>query len=385
VPTLADVVAVLDEQYDPSWAASWDAVGLVCGDPAAPVRRVLFAVDPVEAVVAEAIAYGADLIVAHHPLLLRAVHGVAATTPKGRLVHDMIRNGIALHVAHTNADVASPGVSDALAAAVGVVDGVRPLVASDGDPLDKLVTFVPHDDVDRVVDALAAAGAGALGAYSRCAYLVDGTGTFLPGEGAEPTIGAVGRVEVVPGEAGRDGRAARAARRSRPGAARRASVRGARLRRRRGRCAPRGSAGSAASGAWPRTPRSATSPARSPRRCPRLPRASASPAIRPPGSVRSPCAAGPATTSSPLSRAAAPTSTSPPTSATTRPARRWRTSASHSSMSRTGPASGRGCGRPLTGWSALSPSARPTALRWTPACRRSSPIRGASPADARCP
>ncbi len=88
---LRDVVAALDQLYDPATAESWDAVGLVCGDPGAPVRRVQFAVDPVRATVDEAIAAGADLLVTHHPLLLRGVHGVPATTPKGRIVHDLIR------------------------------------------------------------------------------------------------------------------------------------------------------------------------------------------------------------------------------------------------------------------------------------------------------
>ncbi len=77
-PTLQEVVAVLERVYDPSWAESWDAVGLVCGDPDAAVRRVVFAVDPVTAVVDEAIARGADLLVTHHPLFLRGVHGVAS-------------------------------------------------------------------------------------------------------------------------------------------------------------------------------------------------------------------------------------------------------------------------------------------------------------------
>lgn len=120
------VVQVFDELYDPSWAADWDAVGLVCGDPNAAISRVLFAVDPVSEVVDEAIDWSADLIVAHHPLFLRGVHGVAATTPKGTLVHRMLTHGTALHVCHTNADAAAPGVSDALAATLGLTD-LRPL------------------------------------------------------------------------------------------------------------------------------------------------------------------------------------------------------------------------------------------------------------------
>ena len=133
MPKLSDVISALEELYPPRWAESWDAVGLVCGDPAAEVRRVLFAVDPVQAVVDEAVEWGADLVVTHHPLYLRGTTSVAATTAKGRVVHTLISSGIALHVAHTNADHAAPGVSDALAEAVGLrVTG--PLVADPTDP-----------------------------------------------------------------------------------------------------------------------------------------------------------------------------------------------------------------------------------------------------------
>jgi dinuclear metal center YbgI/SA1388 family protein len=125
-PSLGDVVGVLDGLYDPAWAESWDAVGLVTGELDQPVRKVLFAVDPMRAVVDEAIEGGFDLIVSHHPLLLRRVNSVAAINPKGKVVHDLIRNNVALHVCHTNADNANPGVSDALAAALGVT-GTRPL------------------------------------------------------------------------------------------------------------------------------------------------------------------------------------------------------------------------------------------------------------------
>ncbi|WP_026416814.1 Nif3-like dinuclear metal center hexameric protein [Actinomadura oligospora] len=131
---LSQVIAVLDDLYPPAWAESWDAVGLVCGDPDQEVRRVLLAVDPVAAVVDEALEWDADLIVTHHPLLLRGVHGVPANTPKGRLVHRLIKNDVALFTAHTNADVAVPGVSDALARAVGVTGELRPIVPSAEDP-----------------------------------------------------------------------------------------------------------------------------------------------------------------------------------------------------------------------------------------------------------
>src|ERR671918_2163094 len=84
VPRLADVIAVLDGLYDPSRAEHWDAVGLVCGDPDAEVERVLLAIDPVSVVAEEAVEWRADLLVTHHPLFLRPVHGAAATPAEGR-------------------------------------------------------------------------------------------------------------------------------------------------------------------------------------------------------------------------------------------------------------------------------------------------------------
>jgi len=189
---LSDVTGLLDTWYDPAWAEAWDAVGLVCGDPAQPVSKVLLAVDPAPQVVAEAIEWGADLVVCHHPLLLTPVHGVAATSPKGRVVHQLLRAGVALLTAHTNADVPADGVNESLARAVGVLDP-QVVVGSGHDSLDKLVVFVPADALDAVRDALFAAGAGRIGDYERCSWYTEGTGTFLGGEGSSPSVGQPGR------------------------------------------------------------------------------------------------------------------------------------------------------------------------------------------------
>ena len=193
IPTVADVVRVIESMYDPAWARGWDAVGLVCGDPQASVRRVLLAVDPVDPVVEEALAWHADLVLTHHPLMLRPVHGVGATTAKGRIVHRLIRAGSALYTAHTNADVAARGVSDALARVLGLTD-LEPLSADAPDPVDKIVVYVPRSDVDKVVDAMASAGAGDLGDYARVAFLAEAVVTHL---GAGRTASEPGRPEVV--------------------------------------------------------------------------------------------------------------------------------------------------------------------------------------------
>lgn len=123
---VADIAAALDAYYPPETAESWDRVGLVLGRPERTVRRALLVVDCVPETIAEAVAAGAQMIIAHHPLFLRGVSSVAPTDYKGRAVHDLIEAGIALYVAHTNADVADPGVSDALAQRLEL-ENLRPL------------------------------------------------------------------------------------------------------------------------------------------------------------------------------------------------------------------------------------------------------------------
>lgn len=130
--TVAQVLAALELRYPMGLAADWDAVGLICGDPASTVDRILLAVDPVQVVVDEAILGGIDLVITHHPLFLRGVHGVGATDAKGKVVHALMSNDIALASAHTNADHANPGVSDALAAEFGLRN-LRPLDPSGPD------------------------------------------------------------------------------------------------------------------------------------------------------------------------------------------------------------------------------------------------------------
>jgi dinuclear metal center YbgI/SA1388 family protein len=193
---LRDVTALMDELYPPSLASDWDAVGLVCGDPEQEVRRVMLAVDPAPPVVDEALAWNADLLVVHHPLLLKGVHGVAATTPKGRVLHQLIRGGCGLFAAHTNADAPVLGVNESLALALGLTEP-EVIVPDPGDPLDKLVTFVPHENAEEIRSAITSAGAGQIGDYDSCTFTSEGEGRFRPLDGATPAIGRVGEVEVV--------------------------------------------------------------------------------------------------------------------------------------------------------------------------------------------
>ena len=135
IPTLAQVVAAADSLWPFRLQEDWDASGLVTGRPDQPVRRIHFAVDPVAPVIDEALELGADLLITHHPLLLRGVTSVAADGFKGKAIHDLVENRCALLTCHTNADSARRGVSDALISAAGVnADDAAPLVPDTSDP-----------------------------------------------------------------------------------------------------------------------------------------------------------------------------------------------------------------------------------------------------------
>lgn len=191
MPSLAEVIGYLDACYPPATAEDWDAVGLTCGDPAAPIEQVVLAVDCVPATVAQTVAVGAQLLLTHHPLLLGGVHGVPADDPKGSMVHTMIRSGVAHFAAHTNADSARNGVSEALALRVGL-SGLRPLLPELAQPLDHLSVLVPTEHLDPLIRALTEAGAGAIGNYDSCTFIVEGIGTFRPTAGADPFDGEIG-------------------------------------------------------------------------------------------------------------------------------------------------------------------------------------------------
>src|SRR6476659_1080837 len=192
---LSDVIDVLEAAYPPMLAQDWDSVGLVCGDPDDDVDSVTIAVDATAAVVDEVPDRG--LLLAHHPLLLRGVDTVAANTPKGALLHRMIRRGQALFTAHTNADSASPGVSDALAEALGLTVEEVLAPTTGGPDTDKWVVYVPGESADAVREAMFAAGAGHIGGYSHGRWGVTCRTHFLPQEKASPTVGSVSSIDRV--------------------------------------------------------------------------------------------------------------------------------------------------------------------------------------------
>lgn len=196
--TVGDWLQLVHHRYPPADAASWDHVGLQVGDPAWPVARVLVSLDVTVAVIDEAAAVPGTLLLAHHPLLFRPLASLTPDTASGRAALHAATAKVAVAAAHTNLDVAQDGAgtSDPVADVLGLVDR-RPLTTElrDRDRV-KLVTFVPDEHVEAVLDALARAGAGIIGDYERCAFRVRGQGTYRPRPGADPYAGTVDEVSV---------------------------------------------------------------------------------------------------------------------------------------------------------------------------------------------
>ncbi|WP_374929683.1 Nif3-like dinuclear metal center hexameric protein [Kytococcus sedentarius] len=192
--TLADAVDVLDRMFPPDTALTGDVVGLTVGDPSAPVRSVLLAVDPTLAVIDEAVAGGHDLLVTHHHLLRSGLHAVVPTEPKGAAVLALAGGGVGLYSAHTNADVARGGVNDALAAAIGL-QHVEPLSEPEGQPLGRVGQLPGETTLEEFAHQLAGMLPGAP------------VGLRVAG----PREGRVERVAVLGGSGDREFEAVRAA------------------------------------------------------------------------------------------------------------------------------------------------------------------------------
>ncbi|WP_159610326.1 Nif3-like dinuclear metal center hexameric protein [Glutamicibacter sp. JC586] len=165
--TLGNVLEAVEELWPKTLAEDWDAVGLVTGRSSQQVTKIVMAVDPTSEVIEDAIQRGADLLITHHPLLLRGVTQVAGTSFKGEAIHRLIETGTALLTAHTNADNAIGGVNDALADAFGLKDCVPLVHSKDGLPeeglgrvgyLDKPMKL--EDFAERVYTVLPAVAGG---------------------------------------------------------------------------------------------------------------------------------------------------------------------------------------------------------------------------------
>jgi dinuclear metal center YbgI/SA1388 family protein len=194
MPTVAEIAARLEEFAPAATAADWDNVGLLLGDPAAPVGRLMTCLTVTPDVAEEAVAERADLIVSHHPILFRGAKQLTAGRGEGRVVLPLARAGVAVYSPHTAFDNCPGGINDVLCRRLGVTNA-DPLRPREGPREYKLAVFVPDSDLAKVSDALFGAGAGVIGKYTQCSFRVPGKGTFFGSDETNPAVGQKGRRE----------------------------------------------------------------------------------------------------------------------------------------------------------------------------------------------
>jgi dinuclear metal center YbgI/SA1388 family protein len=190
---VADLLDAIERLAPAHLAQPWDNCGLLVGDAAAPVHRVLAALDLTEPVIEEAVAGGFDTVLTHHPLLFTPLRTLVQHHPKERLVRELVAHKINLIACHTNLDAAPGGIADIVAEALGLQD-VTPLEPASAG-WAKFVGFVPAEALDKVAASVFAAGAGGIGDYSECGFASEGVGWFTPGAGSHPAVGEVSKAE----------------------------------------------------------------------------------------------------------------------------------------------------------------------------------------------
>ncbi len=191
-----DVIGYIECWSPPEAAMKSDSTGLQLGDPGIRVTNILVALEVTDRIIDEAIENQVNLILSHHPLIYNPLERLDTTSWLGRKIARLIKHDIAVYSAHTNLDAANPGVSIELARILGVQEP-RFLTTPENRWMKKIAVFVPASHLDAVRDSMTAAGAGNIGDYSNCSFNIAGTGTFLGGEAASPSVGKKGNLETV--------------------------------------------------------------------------------------------------------------------------------------------------------------------------------------------
>lgn len=191
-----ELIGLIEEWAPRHLVEEWDNTGFQVGDPDRRIGKILLALDLDRRVLDRALEIGADMIITHHPLIFSPLKSLNKLGYKEGLIYDIIKGDLVVYNAHTNLDMAKGGVNDALAQVLGVKK-TRLLRTVYQEEVYKLAVFVPPSHRERLLDALAQAGAGVIGNYSHCSYNIEGFGTFRPMDGADPYSGEIGNLERV--------------------------------------------------------------------------------------------------------------------------------------------------------------------------------------------
>jgi dinuclear metal center YbgI/SA1388 family protein len=192
---LKQLIEVLEAWAPPALQESYDNCGLQCGQQDMVINGVMTTLDVTVEVLKEVIDSGANVIVAHHPLIFKPLKKITGANEVEQILLMAIKHEVAIYALHTNLDSVNTGVNAKLAELLGL-EKLR-ILRPKTDHLVKLEVFVPSSHTQRVLVALGNAGAGQIGNYKNCSFRSSGTGSFTPAQGAQPSIGEIGKEEEV--------------------------------------------------------------------------------------------------------------------------------------------------------------------------------------------
>lgn len=192
---IQQIISFLQDWAAPAYQESYDNAQLICGDASSTLRKVLISLDATEDVVDEAIQKGANLIIAHHPIVFKGLKKLTGSNYVERTIIKAIKNDIAIFAIHTNLDNISTGVNKEIANRLALVN--TRILAPKTQVLSKLITFVPIENLQSVAQAMFKAGAGQIGNYDMASFRSEGTGSFRPLKNAIPHIGSENSYEEV--------------------------------------------------------------------------------------------------------------------------------------------------------------------------------------------
>lgn len=193
---VAEIIRKIEEWVPGKYAVKNDKIGLLTGSRNQEVKKILVSLDLNQDVLEEAIDQGVDMIFTHHNPFYSSLTSFSSDSPKGCLLKGLIKNDIALYVAHTNLDSAHGGVNDVLA---DLLNLKNTSILSPGwrEKYIKLAVNLPRNYEDKIRKALAEAGAGHTGNYSECTFHIGGQGYFKPLQGTEPFLGKLEELTKV--------------------------------------------------------------------------------------------------------------------------------------------------------------------------------------------
>jgi dinuclear metal center YbgI/SA1388 family protein len=186
-----DITSFLESLAPPSLQEHYDNAGLIVGNANSDCRGILCSLDATEEVINEAAARSCNLIVAHHPIIFGGIKKLNGKNYVEKAVIAAIKNDIGIYAIHTNLDNVINGVNGKIAAVIGLQE--TSILLEKENTLKKLFTFAPIANAEQVRNAIFKAGGGHIGNYSECSFNVEGTGTFLAGDGTNPYVGDIGK------------------------------------------------------------------------------------------------------------------------------------------------------------------------------------------------